>query len=452
MAPVRALILAVVLCGSLCSSAQDSGISVVSGQDSGVAVMSAQRPPAASKQLPQGSVTGHVYLADTRSPARGARLMVLPLSQLGFGAPDHESPANDGQPHTAVTALDGSFFLPHIAPGQYVVLAFAAGYLSALDGIDFPGGAEPNQVDLKAMEKKLMENAPTVHVRGAESASIDIDLQRGAVLAGKVIYSDGAPAGQLQLLLQKPGEPKPGAENAMDIVSMMRTLYLQQRMTTDDQGHFRISGIAPGSYLLAVTQNFEASANFGEDMVAAFNPTANSTARRLTIYSGNTLHRKDAKVYQLKAGDAVDDIEITLPLSGLRSIRGSVAGKDGTPLNYGSLDLIDTSDSTIAFHAAVEVDGQFRFSGIPEGTYELKTSNGRVFENPPNGELPDVFVQQQPQQFKPVRAFADTKVPIVVQTTDIDGLSVTLADTKIPDPPKQPQFQMPNPTGDPSQP
>ena len=450
MTPVRALALAAVLCVSLHLAAQDSGTGVMYGQESGVTVMPIQRPPAAAKRPPQGSVTGHVYLADTRTPARGARIMVLPFSELGLGAAGGEEPANDGQPHMAVTALDGSFFLPHVAPGQYVVLAFAAGYLSALDGLDFPIGTQPNEANLKAMEKKVMENAPMVRVRGAEAASIDIDLQRGAVLAGKVLYSDGAPAGQLQLSVQKLGESKPNAENSMDIGSMVRSLYLQQRLTTDDQGHFRISGIAPGSYVLAVAQNFEASANFGEDLVAAFNPAAKPLAR-LTVYSGNTLHRKDAKVYDLKAGDSVDGIEVTLPLSGLHSIHGSVAGKDGTPLNYGSLDLTDTSDSTIAFHTTVEVDGQFRFAGIPEGTYELKASNGRIFENPPNPEFPEEMVQSQPQQFKPLRAFADTKIALVVQTTDIDAFIVSLADTKIPDPPK-PQFPIPNQPDIPGQP
>ena len=187
-------------------------------------------------------------------------------------------------------------------------------------------------------------------------------------------------------------------------------------------------------------------------MLAMLSPETMQPAR-LTTYSGNTLHRKDAKVYDLKAGDSVDGIEITLPLNGLHSIRGTVAGKDGTPLNYGSLDLIDSSDSTITFHAMLDTDGQFRFSGIPEGTYKLKTTNGRVFENPPNAEFPEEMVQSQQQQFKPLRAFADTEVPVVVQTTDIEGFSVTLADTKVPDSPKQ-QFQVPppNPPVDPGQP
>jgi hypothetical protein len=61
------------------------------------------------------------------------------------------------------------------------------------------------------------------------------------------------------------------------------------------------------------------------------------------------------------------------------------------------------------------------------------------------------MVLNQPQQFKPLRAFADTDVAVVVQTTDIEGLSVRLADMKIPDPPKQP-LQMPNQPDNPGQP
>jgi hypothetical protein len=375
--------------------------------------------------------------------------MVLPLSELGLGV--NETSGGAGRPYMGITAPDGSFFLPHVAPDQYVVLAFAAGYLSPLDGLTIPRGPEAaNQADLKAMEKKLLETAPTVRVNGPESARIDIELERGAALSGKVIYSDGSPAAQLQMSVQKSGDPKHGAEDSMDIGSLVRTLYLQQHLTTDDQGHFRVAGIAPGSYLLGVAQTFEASADFGEDMLAMLSPGTRQPAQ-LTTFSGNTLHRKDAKVYDLKAGDSVDGIEITLPLSGLHSIHGTVAGNDGIPLNYGSLDLIDSADSAITFHSAVEVDGQFRFSGIPEGTYKLKASNGRIFENPPNADFPEEMVMNQPQQFKPLRAFADTDVPVLVQTLDIEGFTVTLVDTKVPETPKQPQFPPPNPSNNPGQ-
>jgi hypothetical protein len=437
MRPVCALALASFLTASVSSFAQDSG------------TIQVQRPPVPpARTVPRGSVAGHVYLADTHSPARGARIMLLPAAEFGIG--DGATPSFNGDQQMAVTALDGSFLLPHVASGQYIVLAFAAGYLSPLDGLQVEQGN--NQADMKAMGKKLLENAPVVRVTGAEAARIDIDLQRGAILSGRVVYSDGAPASQLSISVQKAaGASKPSANPTMDVGAVMRTLFLQQRMSTDDEGRFRIAGIQPGSYCVAVAQNFAAGTDMGEVMMAEFNPLAQQTGR-LTVYSGNTLHRKDAKMYDLKAGDVVDGIEITLPLNGLHAIRGTVAGKDGTPLNSGNLDLADTADSSIIFHANVEVDGEFRFSGVPEGNYQLKASSGRILENPPTGNVPEEVVQNDPQQFKPMRAFADTTVSVAVQTTDIEGLIVTLPETKLPDLPKPPQFLMPGQTGAPNQP
>ena len=409
-------------------------------QDDGAVIV--QRPLASAKRaVPQGSVVGHVFLADTHTPARGARIMLLPIPADGVKEGDGGFDA--GQQQMATTALDGSFLLPHIPPGQYMVLAFAAGYLSPVDGVEL---SVEDAAGTKELAKKIAETAPIARINGQETARVDIDLQRGAVLSGRVFYSDGAPAGQLPVAVQKAGDPKPGSGPMTDVGVMMRSFFLQQHFATDDQGRFRISGIAPGSYRVAITQNFEANSNIGEVMMSEFNPNLKQ-AGRLTFYSGNTLHRKDAKMYDVKAGDTVADIEITLPLSGLHSIRGTVAGKDGAPLNSGSLDLADTTDSTITFHATLEPDGHFRFSGIPEGNYQLKASNGRVLENPPEAGMHEEVVQNDPYQFKPLRAFADTSVAVLVHTTDIDDLTVTMPETKLPDPPKQPGLLMPGVIG-----
>jgi hypothetical protein len=58
---------------------------------------------------------------------------------------------------------------------------------------------------------------------------------------------------------------------------------------------------------------------------------------------------------------------------------------------------------------------------------------GGVLENPPQFDFSDELAEGIEDQFKPIRAFAETKVVVTVQTTDIDELAVTLADTKLPD-------------------
>jgi hypothetical protein len=395
------------------------------GQDIAVTVM---QPPTANRPLADGSIIGKVMCADTRKPARGARIMVMAASTFGEG---EQNGINSGPPPMAITALDGSFRVPHMPPGDYFSLVFAAGYLSPLDGVMVANTKDSAQQ--RSVGALLEEKAPKVSIHGQETARLDVELQRGAILAGTVVYSDGSPAAELPVLLQKP-EPAKGEgkqEELIDAGAMLGEMLGRQRSITDDQGHFRISGIPGGRYRLTVIQKFEQNTNL-DDLVDRFNPGLEKNDR-LIVYGGNTLHQKDAKLYELRPGDTLGGVEIILPLTGLHSIQGVATAKDGTPLNFGLLSLSDTADPTINFHTKVRAGGEFRFTGISEGIYEMKITRGGVFENPPQFDFSDELSDGMEDQFKPIRAFAETKVVVTVQTTDVDDLVVTLADTKLPD-------------------
>jgi hypothetical protein len=399
----------------------------------GVGVPQPKAPP-----LPQGSVTGHIFCADTRTPARGAHVMLFPLP------PEDAKGAEPffGQPLIGITALDGSFAISHVPPNEYVVVALAAGYLSPIDGMMIPVNENNPSADTF---KRLREAAPLVKVSGSNTASIDVELQRGAALSGKVVYSDGSPAGQLSLQIE-PADLKKTDQKAprlIDTGAMFRTVMMQQTRQTDDLGHFRLAGIPPGSYVLSVAQSFE-TISMQQRMIATFNPEMAGKETKLVIYSGSTLHRKDATVYQVKAGDVVDGIEIRLPLSGLHSVMGKVAGKDGAAVATAELELTDGSDPTITFHAVIKAGGEFRFAAVPEGTYTLKVTGGKIY----NRDIPEDFPREaieNDSEFKPVRVFADSSVGVVVQTTDVENLMVSLAEMKQTDTPKGPASPDPDP-------
>jgi hypothetical protein len=382
-----------------------------------------QQPPAAAKKLlAQGSISGHVVFADTHTPARGARIMVMPIGATGDAG---VAETTVRQPYMAIAALDGSFRVPHLPPGEYVVITFAAGYLSPLDGVLVPTLTDP-----KASDALLREKAPLVRVNGQEAARVEVELQRGAILAGKVVYSDGAPAAQLRILLQNVETKREGKpDDLVDAGAMLSGMILNRNPRTDDQGHFRISGIPGGRYRLAVIQTFET--NLGEEMFADLNPGI-PKSDKLAVYSGNTFHQKAAKVYEIRPGDTVDGIEVVLPLNGLHSVRGVATGKDGTPLNFGVVSLSDTGDPNINFHANIREDGEFRFSGIPEGIYEIKITGGLIVDNPTDSKFSEEQLPAMQDQIKPIRAFSETKVTVDVQATDIDDLAVMLADAELP--------------------
>jgi hypothetical protein len=287
----------------------------------------------------------------------------------------------------------------------------------------------------------LRSVAPSVNVSADGAARVEIDIQRGGVLTGRVLYSDGSPAGDISVQIEKVNQPKPSSKStqAIDVGSLLRMFTLPHSLTTDDLGNFRLAGIAPGSYRLAVTQSFE-NANFQDAVMTMFNP-AGAQGGRLTIYSGNTLHQKEAKTFDLRAGDVVSGIEITLPLNGLHTVRGTAAGKGGVLLGTGSVDLTDTVDESISFHTTIQHDGEFAFFGIPEGSYNLKLSNGYAYDTPPPENIPEEAVTMNPQQYKPTHAFAELTQPVLVGNDDIDSLTLMPAETKLPNPPAPAESQ-----------
>jgi hypothetical protein len=405
------LILAAILLVSRCILAQDAGVAVI------------QQPIAAKLPPAGGSIIGKVVCADTHTPARGARIMVVPVGATG-------TEATFAQPHMANTALDGTFRVLHLLPGEYAVIAAAAGYLSPLDGVILRRSND-SQATSDALWR---EKAPLVRISGQEAARVEIELQRGAILTGKVVYSDGSPATQLRVLLQNvataKSEGKP--DDLYDAGANMDPALLRQVTRTDDQGHFRISGIPGGRYRLVIIQNLEVGMNFGEAMFENLNQNIIRNDK-LAFYSGNTFHQKDAKIYELQPGETVNDTEVVLPLTGVHSVQGVATSKDGARLNFGVVNLSDTTDSNIKLHTNIREGGEFRFIGVPEGIYEIKITRGLIVENPPSVEFVEDQVFPISDQFKPLRAFAETKVAVTVQTTDIDDLAVTLADTKLPD-------------------
>src|SRR5215469_5662139 len=140
-----------------------------------------QRPPAF------GSVSGFVFCGDTNTPARLASVVLRPLPSAK--ANSSRPGAGDGvEVRTVQTSIDGSFSIPQVAPGRYYVLATIQGYISPLAALGISDSDLLNPDE--ATRTRLLARVPTVDVEANLGASVNVSLERGAAVAGTILFDD----------------------------------------------------------------------------------------------------------------------------------------------------------------------------------------------------------------------------------------------------------------------
>ena len=337
--------------------------------------------PAPDKPAPTASISGHVYCADTNAPARMATVML----EAASGVDDYTADAKE-PPAIHITSvqtlLDGSFVLQHVTPGAYYVLASAPGYVSPLASI------ADTEDDLrkpdKATKAKYRQLVPRVTVQGNLGATVDLRLERGAAVSGTIHYDDGSPATGLAvrpLVKQK--------DKWQGIASDSPQSSFEAR--TDDQGHYRISGLPPREYLMEVQLHL--SKTLTEYRNGGMG-SSSSDIFMLPIYTGGVFRTSDVKPFSVKLGEERPDEDIDIPLGKLHSVSGNItAARDGHVVNSGEVALLHSDDRSELAKVSLQKDeSTFNFSFVPEGDYILKSSGAAdvEFEEVPNppGTMP----------------------------------------------------------------
>src|SRR6185312_4742754 len=367
--------------------------------------------------LPIGRITGTVFCADTHRPARGALVMLAPK-------PDNNGGQNENMSRVG---MDGSYAFEHISPGEYAVVAVLPGYLNPFDGVTIA----PNSDD--SLSEKMWRHESErgiLKINAGEALKFDIELQRGAAISGRVLYSDGAPAAQVVIEVQdtaKDKEKNDPAGPSIELGGFVREAA-RQSLSTDDVGHFRLSGLNPGTYRIMAIELSKANDGF-EGAGAIEDPLA------VRVYAGDTLHRKAAKIYELRAGEETAGIDITIPLEAFHSVRGHVSALDGRSLNMGDLTLTDPDDDTFSMSTKLQKDGSFNFPSVPKGTYTLSTKNARIGEVPVDAA---VMFESNNVPLEPKTAFGDNTQSIVVADVDLADVNVSLTEVPMPKPTAHP--------------
>jgi hypothetical protein len=402
---------------TLAAKAQDAPVI----PSEGVAVMAPAKPPAAPPY--DARITGTVVCADTHSTARGAVVSIQGLPS-----------ANEGtQPQNAsgstLTASDGTYSISGLPSGRYIVIVVLPGYLTEIhqvlqDGMNRVFRPGKDAVAIHTGEPPLR----TLWLGDGQTLQFDVLLQRGAALSGHIRYPDGAPASQVMLMLED-ATHLPATDNdtrmEQNILANVESQFTKQSLRPDDRGSFRLFGLQPGKYRLAVLQPSNRESKHDRDGVqigylGGISPDPSATR----FYAGDTTHSAKAQVFDLHPGEEIGDIDITFPLNAFHAIRGSIRATDGRIPSGAILSLVDTTDPATAFSATAKDDGTFRFPQVPAGSYRLTCGQATISHTVPLPTGEGMIY---------TNAFAAQTMPVNVSSDDVNGVEFSLQEIPLTD-------------------
>jgi hypothetical protein len=305
---------------------------------------------------PTGTITGTVYCGDTNLPARKAEIYLL---QIGMGS-------QSSQP-AGFTDLEGHFAVNHVPEGTYFVIADLPGYLNPASNLSGPHLAAMSEEERKDLESRMT----SATVSASSPAEVSLRLERAAEIDGVVQYDDGSPAIGLEIVLKPrrdPTDKRSFDEPMVPLASEMRHI----ERVTDDRGHFRIQGVSPGEYLVGVSVP-TSNANLS-DTNPVVQAVESSELGAMIVYAGNTVRASRAQFIKIESGDASKDVEITIALSKLHTIRGHVVLKSTGQAPPAASVQLEYADNHERARMALAPDGEFEMHYVPEDNYVLEAT------------------------------------------------------------------------------
>lgn len=283
---------------------------------------SAQSP--AAKSPAPSRVAGRVLEAGR--PVRGALVMI----------------AGTDVSASRVTVTDdgGRFTFSDLPAGHFLVVAGKPAYLPAIYGAERTG----------------RPGTPIAVGATARTDDLVIGLTRGAAISGRVIDANGQPVVAARIRVN------PRRMVGTDIVLTGDTGE-PANANTDETGAYRVFGLPPGDYLVAVAPR-------------GLGPTdTNGTSMGYApAYFPSAQRAEDASVVTLAAGADRTGVDIHVAVARFGRIDGVVSGIEDTPANQVVLrPRGNTTTGAVLFSptARAGADGKFNFTNVPPGEYTI---------------------------------------------------------------------------------
>lgn len=274
---------------------------------------------------------------------------------------------------TALTDDDGRFVFDGLPAGSYTVTAARATFVTSAYGARRPG--RPG----RQVPVTLGESATNLVIR----------LWRGGVVSGIARTPGGHPVEGVTVRAI-PRDPYASAYPSLT----------NNPTVTNDRGEFRIFGLEPGDYLVAIqppAAYSKASVALRDDDVDRMlqelgggepSPSAAAPSRPprhvqyAPVYWPGTVDAGAAQSVAVTAGSETGGLDLALILAPTALVAGTVLGPTGTPTPGVSVRLRSAAaadglalPSTI-FSATTQADGTFAIQGVPAGTYDVIASTG----------------------------------------------------------------------------
>ncbi|MEO8097879.1 MAG: carboxypeptidase-like regulatory domain-containing protein [Acidobacteriota bacterium] len=262
------------------------------------------------------------------------------------------SPLEAGRPALGTQTDDrGNFVLRDIEPGNYSLTAQRDGYLSTTT---FRRGAT-------RMPPRFALG------RGDTITNVTFRLRPWSVVSGKIRFEDGDSAVGVRIELYRQYRLR-GRHGFTRVASTI----------TNDRGEYRMHGLAPGPYFVAVAYEGDQTGP-GVDDQARLDSSGNElpVPSYSTTFYPNTLKLSEAVPVRLREGDDISGIDIYMRPVERVTLAGRVTdGLSGVAITAAAITMerLDSSNNgtlPVPVNLTFDKEERFHMSGVAPGEYQM---------------------------------------------------------------------------------
>lgn len=297
-----------------------------------LALQSSFAQSAATQKPPLASVSGRITIKG--KPAIGVTV------GLRRTEPNRQSQLFDGR---GTTDQEGHYRIANVPAGTYEVVTAAPAFVHA---------------DNSAGRMIFISEGENVD-------GIDFALARGGVITGKVIDADGRPVIQQQVNVYR--------ADAWDqrLRGQTQPIFATRGAATDDRGIYRVFGLTPGRYKVAVGR--------GDDTVQT--PQLPGRATYTRVFHPDIIDPAKATVIEVGEGSETTNVDISLerPVDTYAVSGRSIDGEKGSPMSgvRVALERVGVGPyQTYSNFGTTNAQGEFIIDGVAPGKYVFSVING----------------------------------------------------------------------------